>query len=133
MIRFHSRQVYSLAVGVVLVTTCVGVTSSFASPSARAETNCKIVISGAPWKVIGRSGSSYTLAARNMPCATARAWVATITHQTGNHMGATFNGPSGFHCQSFAESASGDKLQYSGTCAKGPHNSTFFGWGPKVR
>jgi hypothetical protein len=132
MIGFRSRQACSVAVAVVLVTTCIGVTSSFASASARAETNCKIVIAGAPWKVVSHSGSSYTLAARDMPCATARPWVARITHQTSKGVGSTFKGPSGFSCRSFATSTSGDKLVYSGVCSKGPHNVPFFGWGPRV-
>ena len=133
MIGFQTRQACALAVAVVLVTTCIGVTSSFASGSARAETNCKIVIAGAPWKVISRSGSSYTLAARNIPCATARPWVAKLTHQTSKGIGSIFKGPSGFACQSFASPTSGDKLVYSGTCSKGPHNTPFFGWGPRVQ
>jgi hypothetical protein len=132
MIGFRSRQVCSLAVAVAVVTTCVGVTSSFASVSARAETNCRIVVAGAPWKVVSRSGSSYTLVARDMPCAKARPWVVKITQQTSKGVGTTFKGPSGFACRSFATSTSGDKLVYSGTCSKGPHNVPFFGWGPKV-
>ena len=132
MIVFGTRQACSLAMAIAVATTCIGVTSSFASVSARAETNCKIVSTGAPWKVVSHSGSSYTLAARDIPCATARPWVAKITHQTSKGVGTTFKGPSGFSCRSFATSTSGDKLVYSGVCSKGPHNDPFFGWGPKV-
>jgi hypothetical protein len=133
MIGYRSRQACSIAVAIAAATTCVGVTSSLASVSARAETNCKIVITGAPWKVVLHSGSGYTLAARDISCAKARPWVARITQQTSKGVGTTFKGPSGFSCRSFATSTSGDKLVYSGVCTKGPHNDPFFGWGPKVQ
>jgi hypothetical protein len=133
MIGSRSRHACSLAVAMAVVTSCISVSSAFASASARAQTNCKIVVGGAQWKVVAHSGSDYTLAARDIPCATARPWVGRITHQTSKGAGAVFKGPSGFTCRSFATSASGDKLVYSGVCYKGAHNDPFFGWGPKVR
>ena len=90
------------------------------------------MVAGAPWKVAGHSGSNYTLAARDMPCATARPWAMKFTHQTAGPTGKPFKGPSGFRCQSFSTTSSGDKLLYSGVCMKGPHNHPFFEWGPKV-
>jgi hypothetical protein len=117
---------------IALVTTSLGATSSLASPSGRAETNCKIVVAGAPWKVATHAGSSYTLAARGMSCAMARPWAMKLTRQTAGPTGKKFKGPSGFTCQSFSTAASGDKLLYSGVCMKGPHNHPFFEWGPKV-
>ena len=133
MIGYRSRKACLIVVAMAAATTCVGVASSAASVSARAETNCKIVFSGAPWKVVQRSGNGYTLSARDISCAKARPWVASITQQTSKGLGVKFKGPSGFSCQSFATSASGDKLMYSGVCTKGAHNDPFFGWGPKVR
>jgi len=127
-----SRRVVLLAI-IALASMSLGATSSLASASGRVDTNCKIVVAGAPWKILpSRSGSTYTLAARGMSCATARPWVVTFTHQTAGATGKTFKGPSGFTCRSFSTSSSGDKLVYSGVCMKGPHNHPFFEWGPKV-
>ncbi len=123
-----SRRAVLVAI-IALASMSIGATSSLGSASGRAHTNCKIVVSGAPWKVAGHSGSNYTLAASDIPCATARPWAMKFTHQTA---GEAFKGPSGFKCQSFSVSASGDKLLYSGVCMKGPHNHPFFEWGPKV-
>ena len=126
-----SQRVVLVAI-IALASMSIGATSSLGSASGPTETNCKIVISGASWKIASHSGSSYTLAARDMPCATARPWAAKLTHQTAGATGQTFKGPSGFKCQSFSVSSSGDKLLYSGVCMKGPHNHPFFEWGPKV-
>ncbi len=137
--RRHARATRSglprravLVAVIALGSISVAAASSLASASTAADTNCRIVIAGAPWKVASHSGSTYTLAARGMPCATARPWAAKLTHQTAAAAGATFKGPSGFSCRSFSTSASGDKLLYAGVCMKGPHNHPFFEWGPKV-
>jgi hypothetical protein len=124
----------ALLVGIVaLASTAVGVSSSLATPSTRVETNCKAVVAGAPWKVLpARSGSTYTVSARNLPCATARPWVARLSHQSNTKLGQVFKGPGGFTCRSFSTPVTGDHLLYSGVCYKGPHNNPFFGWGPKV-
>jgi hypothetical protein len=131
----RSRLSYRVALValVALAAGSVGVTSSLSATAARSDTNCRVVVSGAPWKVLGsRSGTSYTLVARGMPCALARPWAVKFTHQTGTALGQALKGPSGFTCHSMATSASGDHLVYSGVCAKGPHNHPFFEWGPKV-
>lgn len=116
---------------VALTSMAMGATSSLASASGRAATNCRFVVCGAPWKVATRSESNYALAARGVPCALARPWAMKLTHQTDRASG-PFKGPAGFTCRSFSTSASGDKLLYAGVCSKGPHNLPFFGWGPKV-
>jgi hypothetical protein len=121
-----------LAAAVALVGMSLGAMTSPASTSRRADSNCRVVVPGAPWKVASRSGSSYTLAARGMSCAMARPWAVTFTHQTAGATGRAFKGPAGFTCRSFATSASGDKLLYSGVCMKGPHNHPFFEWAPKA-
>jgi hypothetical protein len=126
-----SQHVVLVAI-IALASMSLGATSSLASASGGAETNCKIVVAGAPWKVAAHSGSSYTLAARGMPCATARPWAVKFTHQTAGATGKSFKGPSGFTCHSFCTTSSGDKLLYSGVCMKGPHNHPFFEWAPKV-
>ena len=90
------------------------------------------MVAGAPWKVAAHSGTSYTLAARGMPCATARPWAVKLTHRTAGATGKPFKGPSGFTCRSFSTTSSGDRLLYAGVCMKGPHNNPFFEWGPKV-
>ena len=114
-----------------LTTVFVSVTAGAAN-AAPTVSSCKITISGAPWKIAGsRSGSTYTLAARGMPCASARSWVVRFTHQTSSAAGAVMKGPAGFSCRSMSTSASGDKLVYSGVCTKGVHNLPFFEWGPK--
>jgi hypothetical protein len=127
----RSRRVAVLAT-IALATVSLGAASSFASAARPADTNCKIVVTGAPWKVATHAGSSYTLAARDMPCATARPWAMKLTHRTADDADTPFKGPSGFTCRSFSTSASGDKLLYAGVCMKGPHNHPFFEWGPKV-
>ena len=115
---------------VALATAFLAVGSSQAA-TARGAADCRTVISGAPWKVLGsKSGSTYTLVARGMTCASARPWVVKFTHLKDT--GQTLKGPSGFRCQSFSTAASGDHLVYSGVCMRGPHNHPFFGWGPKV-
>ena len=128
-----SQRVVLLAI-IALASMSLGATSSLASASARADIVLQRDVAGAPvWKILpSRSGSTYTLAARGMPCATARPWVVKFTHQTAGATGKTFKGPSGFTCRSFSTSSSGDKLVYSGVCMKGPHNHPFFEWGPKV-
>ena len=130
--RSHLPRLLALLAIVALASVSLGASSSLASPSGSTDTNCKIVVTGAPWKVAAHSGSSYTLAARGMPCATARPWAVKFTHQTAGATGKSFKGPSGFKCQSFSTTSSGDKLLYSGVCMKGPHNHPFFEWGPKV-
>jgi hypothetical protein len=130
--RTHlSRRAVLVAV-VALASMVLGATSSLASASRAADTNCKVVVPGASWKIGPRSGSNYTLAARDMPCATARPWAMKLTHVTADTSGKAFKGPSGFTCRSFSVASSGDKLLYSGVCMKGPHNHPFFEWGPKV-
>ena len=102
--------------------------------AAAALSDCTIVISGAPWRVLAGgvlSGDKYTLKARDVSCSSVRAQVAAFTHQAGHELGA-FKGAPGFKCKSFSTAASGDKLLYSGVCTHGPHNDPFFGWGPKV-
>ena len=101
--------------------------------AAAALSNCKIVITGAPWRirVHGLSGNKYTLKARDISCSSVRAQVAAFTHRPGLEMGAV-KGPTGFTCKSFSTAASGDKLLYSGVCMHPPHNDPFFEWGPKV-
>jgi hypothetical protein len=126
-----SQRLVLLAI-IALASTLFAASGALASTSGRAETNCKIVVAGAPWKIATRSGSNYTLAARGMSCATARPWAVKFTHQTAGATGKAFKGPSGFTCRSFSTTASGDKLLYSGVCMKGPHNHPFFEWGPKV-
>jgi hypothetical protein len=130
--RTHRFQRVVHVAIIALASMSLGATSSLASPSGRAETNCRIVVAGASWKVAAHSGSSYTLAARGMSCATARPWAVKLTHQTAGATGKSFKGPSGFTCRSFSTTSSGDKLLYSGVCMKGPHNDPFFEWGPKV-
>jgi hypothetical protein len=126
-----SQRVVLLAI-IALASVTFGPTSSLASASSRADSNCKIVVAGAPWKVAAHSGSNYTLAARGMSCAVARPWAMKFTHQAAGATGKPFKGPSGFTCRSFSTTASGDNLLYSGVCMKGPHNHPFFEWGPKV-
>lgn len=101
--------------------------------SAAALSNCTMVISGAPWRVLvhGFSGDKYTLKARNVSCSSVRAQVVAFTHRAGLEFGA-FTGPSGFKCKSFSTASSGDKLLYAGVCMRGPHNDPFFSWGPKI-
>jgi hypothetical protein len=98
------------------------------------ETNCTLVISGAPWRIRAASGTlagdKYTLTARNMSCNSLRSSVAKFTHQQGS---APIKGPSTFKCVSFSTAASGNKLLYSGACMHPPHNDPFFEWGPKVK
>jgi hypothetical protein len=107
------------------------VSSAAAAPTV---TNCRVVVSAASWKILGgqKAGNTYTLVARGMPCATARPWVIRFSHATGTSLGQVLKGPTGFTCHSMATSASGDKLVYSGVCAKGVHNLPFFEWGPNV-
>jgi hypothetical protein len=118
---------------VALATGFLAVSSSQAA-TARHAADCRTVISAAPWKIlVGRkSGSTYTLVARGMSCASARPWVVKLTRLTGTGPGQTLKGPSGFTCRSFSTPASGDHLVYSGVCMRGPHNHPFFEWGPKV-
>ena len=102
--------------------------------AAATLSDCKIVITGAPWHIRGRvtlSGDRYTLKARDVSCAAVRARVVAFTHQKGAELGA-FKGPAGFKCTSFSTAASGDTLLYSGACMHPPHNDPFFEWGPKV-
>jgi hypothetical protein len=104
-----------------------------AQSATTALSDCTIVISGAPWRILrgNLSGNKYTLKARDVSCSSVRARVAAFTHQSGVELGA-FKGPPGFKCKSFSTAASGDKLLYSGVCMHPPHNDPFFGWGPKV-
>ena len=113
-----------------LTTVFLSVTAVRAA-AAPSVSNCKISISGAPWKIGPRSGSTYVLAARGIPCASTRSWVVTFTHQTNRATGAVTKGPGGFSCRSLSTASSGDKLLYSGVCMKGPHNTPFFEWAPK--
>jgi hypothetical protein len=129
MIRFRRIGVPTI---VVLATGFLAVSSSQAA-TTRAAADCRTVVAGAPWKILGsRSGSNYTLVARGMPCASARGWVVKFTHQTATAVGQTLKGPAGFKCHSISTASSGDHLVYSGVCMRGPHNNPFFGWGPKV-
>jgi hypothetical protein len=59
--------------------------------------------------------------------------VLKFINRSSPGLGKTFQGPSGFTCQSFTSPASGDKLLISGVCAHQPSNNPFFGWGPKAR
>ncbi|MDX6514853.1 MAG: hypothetical protein QOH73_519 [Gaiellaceae bacterium] len=94
---------------------------------------CKIVVAGAHWSIRAAggnlAGNKYTIAARNMSCASAQPWVTRFTHQrdTGR-----IKGPAGFTCRSFSTATSGDKLLYSGACMRPPRNLPFFEWGPKM-
>ena len=109
--------------------------SAGSKAATAAMSKCKIVISGAPWRIRTGgtlSGDKYTLAAENMSCSSERSWVAAATHRRGTTFGQTFNGPPGFKCESLSTPGSGDKLLYEGTCTRGPHNVPFFGWAPKV-
>jgi hypothetical protein len=126
------RHGHALVAAVAVVSMALGATSALAAASHPADSNCKIMVAGASWKVAGHSGSNYTLAARGMPCATARPWAVTFTHQVAGVTGKAFKGPSGFTCRSFSTTSSGDKLLYAGVCMKGPHNHPFFEWAPKV-
>ena len=79
-----------------------------------------------------RSGSSYTLAARGMPCATARPWVVKLTHQTAaGATGKTFKGPSGFTCRSFSTSLLGRQARVLGRVHEGAAQPPVLRVGPQ--
>ncbi len=125
----------ALLVGIVaLASTSVGVSSSLATPSTRVPRR-----TARPWSPAhpGRSslrgrGAPTPSPPATSPCATARPWVATLSHRSNTKLGQVFKGPGGFTCRSFSTPVTGDHLLYSGVCYKGPHNTPFFGWGPKV-
>jgi hypothetical protein len=110
-------------------------TQTAGSQAATAATvsTCKIVITGAPWRIRAAGGSlagdKYTIAGKGTSCSSTRTWVTRFTHQqdTGK-----IKGPPGFTCRSFSTAASGDKLLYSGACMHPPHNIPFFEWAPKI-
>jgi hypothetical protein len=94
---------------------------------------CKIVITGAPWRIRAAGGSlagdKYTTAGKGTSCSPARTWVARFTHHQDTGQ---IKGPPGFTCRSFSTASSGDKLLYSGACMHPPHNIAFFASAPKI-
>jgi hypothetical protein len=110
-------------------------TQAAGSQAATAATvsTCKIVITGAPWRIRAAGGSlaghKYTIAGKGISCSSARTWVTKFTHQQDVGQ---IKGPPGFTCRSFSTTASGDKLLYSGACMHPPHNIPFFEWAPKI-
>jgi hypothetical protein len=110
-------------------------TQTAGSQAATAATvsTCKIVITGAPWRVRAAGGSltgdKYTIAGKGTSCSSARTWVTRFTHQQDRGQ---IKGPPGFACRSFSTATSGDKLLYSGACMHPPHNIPFFEWAPKT-
>ena len=58
--------------------------SGLRAVSAQAESQCQIVITGAPWHIRGNgSGNKYNLAAEGMSCFSVRAWVIKYTYKAG--------------------------------------------------
>ena len=106
--------------------------------AAVAASDCTIVISGAAWRIRAGvpggsiSGNKYTLKARNVSCSSVRTWVTKFTNQRNPGVGQPLKGPPGFSCTSLTTPASGAKLVVAGVCMHPPHNTPFFGWGPKV-
>jgi hypothetical protein len=101
--------------------------------TAATVSTCKIVITGAPWRIRAAGGTlagdKYTIAGKGSSCSAARTWVTKFTHQQD---AGQIKGPRGFTCRSFSTAASGDKLLYSGACMHPPHNIPFFEWAPKI-
>jgi hypothetical protein len=103
-----------------------------------AVSDCKLVISGAPWRIRAGvpggsiAGDKYTIAARNGACSSFRTWVTRFTNEQNPGVGQSLKGPGGFSCRSLTTPASGAKLVVAGVCAHPPHNVPFFGWGPKI-
>lgn len=103
---------------------------SATAASARPVAGCKTVVPGAAWKIKGLgSGSSYSLLAVDMPCATARSWAVKLSHET--YDGGAVKGPAGFKCVSTASKVSGDSRVYTGVCQKGRSTTSAFVWAPK--
>jgi hypothetical protein len=140
-ISTHAKTVGTLALAcstaLVFAVTTVQASPTHTAGSYAATTvalsTCKIVVTGAPWRIRAAGGSltgnRYTIAGKGISCSTAGAWVTKFTHQqdTGR-----IKGPPGFNCRSFSTAASGDKLLYSGACMRAPHNTPFFEWAPKL-
>jgi hypothetical protein len=108
-------------------------TASSQAATAATVSTCKIVITGAPWRIRAAGGSlagdKYTIAGKGTSCSSARTWVTRFTHQQET---SPIKGPAGFTCRSFSTAISGDKLLYSGACMRPPHNIPFFEWAPKI-
>jgi hypothetical protein len=106
--------------------------------AAVAGSDCKLVISGAPWRIRAGvpggsiAGNKYTITARNVSCSSLRTWVTRFTNEQNPGIGQSLKGPRGFSCKSLTTPTSGAKLVVAGVCLHPPHNVPFFGWGPKV-
>jgi hypothetical protein len=138
------RGFVALAAPIVVLSalaTTFAPVSSLRAATAQAASQCKIVITGAPWHIRGNgSGDKYILAAEGMSCFSVRARVIRYTHEAGAPFDGLMRGPTnelqrpfGFWCHSFRVAASGDNLQYSGVCRHPPHNIPFFEWGPQTK
>lgn len=141
--RMRATATLALACATALVFAVAAVQARPAHTAASravvvAASDCKLVISGAPWRIRAGvpggsiAGDKYTIAARNVSCSSLRTWVTRFTNERNPGIGQSLKGPRGFSCKSLTTPASGAKLVVAGVCAHPPHNVPFFGWGPKV-
>jgi hypothetical protein len=120
-----------LSAPILVLAICAAVAGSGApARAATAAPSCRASLSGPRWTIGGASGSTYQIAARGVSCATVRPFVTRfLAHPVP--LGTVMHGPAGYRCHSFSQGAAGAKLIASGVCTHGPHNTPFFGWGPK--
>jgi hypothetical protein len=113
----------------VIAIAALGVSAAGAATTGHAA-GCTTTVSGAAWKIKGLGfGSTYTLKAVGMPCATAKKWTVTFSKET--ETGKTLKGPAGFKCESLASKISGDTHVYDGSCQKGTPATAIFVRAPK--
>jgi len=100
-----------IACAAIVATAVIGVTGASAS-SLRSTTTCPAV-TGAKWKVNGKTGTKYTLGVRGVLCGFAIPYIPRLTGLHKPHEILT-GGPTGWKCQ--ATQGAGGGPWYGATC-----------------